>query len=453
MHTLPIEKLPRITKILYGAGDIGFSISDTTMGVLFAIFLTDVVGLAPGLAAAAVFIGRSWDYLNDPIIGHFSDRTRSRWGRRRPFLLFGFLPFALAFALLWWKPPITAPLGLAFYYGLAYLFYDTAATFVYMPYYCLTPELTEDYDERTTLTSYRMVFSILGSLIAFILPLAIIGAMRPENADRIFKVGIGLALLSSLPLLLTFAGTRERPENLALAQPKLGESLRAAVKNRPFIFAAGLFLFTWTAVEIIQSMLLYFLKYYMHLEEQSDMIAGAIFITALVTLPFWERASRKWDKRITYIAGMVFLSGVLITLSFISSNISLVLVMILSALAGIGVGAIHVLPWAIIPDAIEWDELNTGQRHEGMFYSLVVLFRKVASSIAIPLILLVLEWSGYVSNAVQQSPSAVRAIQVMMGIVPSLLLVGGIIFAFVYPLSREKHTLVREQLAERANPQ
>ena len=100
------ERVPRRTKILYGVGDIGFSLTDTTIGVLFAIFVTDVVGLDPGLAAAAVFVGKSWDYINDPLIGYLSDRTRTRWGRRRPFLLFGFVPFALAFMGLWWRPPI-----------------------------------------------------------------------------------------------------------------------------------------------------------------------------------------------------------------------------------------------------------------------------------------------------------------------------------------------------------
>ena len=443
------NKLSRRTKVLYGAGDIGFALTDTTIGVLFAIFLTDVVGLAPGLAAAAVFIGRSWDYINDPLLGYLSDRTRTRWGRRRPFLLFGFLPFALAFAALWWKPPFQSQIGLAAYYALAYLLYDAAATLVYMPYFALTPELTPDYDERTALTSYRMAFSILGGLIAFTVPLAIIGTMRPENASRVFSTGVLLGLLSALPLLLTFFGTRERPEYAQRAQPALRASLRAAASNRPFCFAAGIFLFTWTAIEIIQAMLLYFLKYRMNLEAESQFIAGTVFIAALLALPFWELASRRWDKRIAYIAGMVFLSGVMITLIVIEPGWGLGIIFALAALAGIGVGAVHVLTWAMIPDAIEWDELATGERHEGMFYSLVTLFRKVASSIAIPLTLLALEWSGYVSNAPVQSPSAVRAIQLMIGPVPSLFLCAGIIFALFYPLGRERHAQVRAELAQR----
>lgn len=441
--------LPRRTKLIYGAGDLGFSLTDTTMGVLFAIYLTDVVGLAPALAAFAIFAGRSWDYINDPLIGYLSDRTRTRWGRRRPFLLFGFIPFAVAFTILWWVPPINNPYGLAAYYALAYLFYDAAATFVYMPYYALTPELTPDYDERTSLTSYRMAFSIIGGLVAFTIPLAIIGTMRPENAEKVLMVGAAFGVVSALPLLLTFLGTREQAEYLSQAQPKIKESFYAAAHNQPFLFAAGIFLFTWTALEIIQGMLLFFLKYRMGLEEQSDIVAGTIFIAALLTLPFWVWISNRWDKRKAYITGMIFLSGVIITLIVIDPSWGLAVVLMLAALAGVGVGAVHVLPWSMIPDAVEIDELATGQRHEGMFYSLVTLFRKVASSIALPLVLLTLDRSGYVSNVAVQAPSAVRAIQTMTGLVPAVFLLIGVAFALLYPLSREKHIETREELARR----
>ncbi|MGQ9682938.1 MAG: MFS transporter [Anaerolineae bacterium] len=441
------ERLPRRTKLLYGVGDVGFSLTDSMIGVLFAIFLLDVVGLNPSLAALAVFIGRSWDYVNDPIIGHLSDRTRSRWGRRRPFLLFGFIPFALAFAALWWRPPIASQVGLAVYYALAYLAYDAAATLVYMPYFALTPELTPDYDERTTLTSYRMAFSILGGLFAFTVPLMIIGTMRPENASRVLAVGAGAAVLASTPLLLTFLGTRERAEYQAQAQPSLKQSLKAALRNRPFLFAMGIFLFTWTAMEIVQGMLLLFLKYRLLLESQSDIIAGTVFVAALLTLPIWERASRHYDKRRAYIVGMVFLAFVISTLILIQPSMGLGVALVLAALAG--VGAVHVLPWAMIPDAVEWDELSSGERHEGMFYSLVTLLRKVATSIALPLVLVFLGHSGYVANAPAQAPQTVRAIQVLMGPVPATFLALGIVFALLYPLNREQHRQARKEIEAR----
>jgi GPH family glycoside/pentoside/hexuronide:cation symporter len=443
------ERLSRRAKLFYGVGDTGFSLTSTIIGVLFAIYLTDVVGIRPGLAAVALFIGRTWDYVNDPIIGHLSDRTRTRWGRRRPFLLFGFLPFALAFTLLWWKPPISAPVGLAVYYAFAYLLYDAAATFVYMPYFALTPELTLDYDERTALTSYRMAFSILGSLVAFTVPLLIIGVMRPENAGRVLMMGALFGGVSALPLLLVFLSTRERPEFQAQVQPGLKESLRAALHNRPFLFAVGIFLLSWTAIDLVQAMLLFFLKYRMGLEAQSDLIAGTVFVVALLALPFWEWTSRHWDKRQAYVAGIAFWAAVQIVLVVISPSWGMAVVLVLAALAGIGVGAAHVLPWSIIPDAIEWDELATGQRHEGMFYSLVTLMQKIASSVAIPLALLMLDLTGYVANAPTQAPAAVRGIQVLMGPVPAVLLCSAILFALFYPLSRERHAQVRAELAAR----
>jgi glycoside/pentoside/hexuronide:cation symporter, GPH family len=411
--------------------------------------MTDVVGLKPVYAAASIFIGRTWDYINDPLIGYLSDRTRTRWGRRRIYLLFGFIPFGLTFAMLWFRPPTNSQFLLAAYYAVAYFLFDTSYTFVTMPYAALTPELTQDYDERTSLTTFRMAFSIIGSLVAFTVPLIIIGSMRPENSGRVFTMGIIFGAACALPLLFTFFGTRERPEYYAQSQPSLRESFRAVWKNRPFLFAAGIFLFTWTAADIIQAFLLFFLKYRMNLEAQSDLIMGAIFITALLVLPMWNWISGKTDKRKAYIAGMIFLSVIMVALIFLSPSAGLPMVLVMAVLAGIGVSAIHVLTWAIIPDAVEVDELTSGHRHEGIFYSLVSLFKKIASSIAIPLTLLVLQWSGYVSNAAVQKPSAILAIRILIGPVPSVLLLGGIAFALFYPLSRAGHAKTRAEIAAR----
>jgi GPH family glycoside/pentoside/hexuronide:cation symporter len=250
------EKLSTKTKILYGAGDFGFSLTDTTIGVLYAIFLTDVIGIRAGNAAWVFLIGRIWDFVNDPLMGYISDHTRSRWGRRRPYLIFGFLPFAIAYTLLWIKPPFTGDTALVVYYVFAYIIYDAAATVVYMPYFALTPELTLDYDERTKLTSYRMFFSIFAGLIGFTVPLAFIGRMHPENANRVFIIGAIFGLASALPLLLTFFGTRERPEFQQQSDQPFMRSVQTALKNRPFLFAMFIFLFTWAAVNLVQSMLL-----------------------------------------------------------------------------------------------------------------------------------------------------------------------------------------------------
>ncbi len=443
------ERLSRRTKLLYGFGDTGFSLTTTIVGAYFAIFLTDVVGIAPGIAAAAIFIGRSWDYINDPIVGHISDRTRTRWGRRRPFLLFGPLPFALAFTLMWWRPPWESDLALAAYYAIAYILFDAAATLVYMPYFALTPELTLDYDERTALTSYRMFFSILGSLVAFTVPLMMVGTFTPENAPRMLTMGLVFGIASALPLLLTFFGTRERQEYMRQKQPSLARSLRAALKNRPFVFGLVIFLLTWVAVDILQSTLLYFVKYGVQREAQSDLIMGVIFVTAIFALPFWEWASRRWSKRRAYVAGIAFWAVVQIVMITLNPSSGMPLLLFLCVLAGIGVAAAHVIPWAIIPDAIEWDEWQTGERHEGIFYSLITLMKKVSSSIAIPLVLLLLDVTGYVPNAAQQPADALLGIRIVVGPIPAAFLCAGILFTILYPLSREQHAQIVQELGKR----
>ncbi|MFN2149432.1 MAG: MFS transporter [Anaerolineales bacterium] len=443
------SRLSRTAKILYGSGDIGFSLTSTILGAYFAIFLTDVVGLAPGAAAIAIFLGRSWDYINDPIIGHISDRTRSRWGRRRPFLLFGAVPFAIAFSMLWWRPPFNGQSALVAYYAASYLLFDTAATFAYMPYFALTPELTPDYDERTALTSYRMFFSIFGSLVAFTVPLMMIGEFRPLNAGRVRTMGLIFAAVSMVPLWLTFIGTREQKLFMTFEQPNLRASIKAAFRNRPFLFSAGVFLLTWVSISILEGTLLFFIKYVVQREAQNDVIMATIFVTAILALPFWEYASRRWDKKRAYIAGIAFWAVVQMIIMSLQPSTSLILLLGLCVLAGIGVSAAHVLPWSIIPDAIEWDELRTGERHEGMFYSLVTLMQKVASSIALPLVLLLLEFTGYVPNAAAQPASALTGIRFVVGPIPAVLLCAGIAFAWLYPLDRLKYTEVRRELEAR----
>jgi glycoside/pentoside/hexuronide:cation symporter, GPH family len=443
------EKLSRRTKLMYGIGDAGINMADTMVGLLFAIFLTDVVGLRPALAALALFLGRSSDYLNDPIIGYLSDRTRSRWGRRRPFILFGMLPFALVYMLIWWRPPFDSQVALAIYYAVAFILYDTAATILYMPYFAMTPELTSDYDERTKLTTYRMVFSIIGAMIAYVVPLAIIGNMVPQNASRILNVGAGVAVVSILPMILVFLGTRERKEYQKQEQTSIKDSLKAAVKNRPFLYAIGIFLLTWTAFDVLQTVLLYYLKYRMHMEGNGDLIFALLFVGALVSLPFWSWASSRWDKRRAYIGAMLYLVVVMVLIGFMDPSWGLAAMATLSILAGLGVGAIQLLTWAMIPDAVEWDEYQTGKRHEGMFYSLVTTFRKVAVSISIPLAMLMLEWTGYVANAETQPHSAILGLQLLIGPIPAVCLVGGIVLAIFYPLNRARHAELRAKLAER----
>jgi GPH family glycoside/pentoside/hexuronide:cation symporter len=444
-----MKKLSTFTKIIYGAGDIGFSMNGTIIAAYLPTFLNNIVGIDASMAAVALLIGKIWDFVNDPMLGYLSDRTRTRWGRRRPYLLFGAIPYGLLFAFIWWNPPLESHNALLIYYTLMYVLYDAVGTLVYMPYYSLTPELTEDYDERTELTSYRMFFSILGGLISFVVPMMNIREMNTQNVSNVFRMRLIFGAAAALPLLLVFFFTRERSVFEKLERPKLWQSLKAAIKNRPFVFSAVIYLFTWTSMHIIEANLLYYIKYVIARENMTEVIMGSIFVTAIISLPAWDWISKKFNKRLAYIYGIGFWAIVQILLITVNKSSSLVYLLGLCVLAGIGVGAAHVLTWAIIPDAIEVDELNTGERHEGMFYSLVTLLGKAANAIAVPFTLLILDWSGYIPKSDIQPDSIITGIRVIVGPIPAFLLVCGIIFAIFYPLSREDHHRVVNELENR----
>jgi len=439
------EKLSFWTKVVYGTGDLGFSMNNSIISAYFTIYMMDVIGLSPALVAVILFFGRSWDWINDPIIGHLSDRTRTRWGRRRPFLLFGAIPFGLSFILLWLSPNFSET-GLVIYYTLGYIVYEALATTVYMPYYSLTPELTEDYDERTQLTSFRMFFNIIGSLTAYVFPMLVIGSMVPENTKRVLLMGVIAGAIAATPLLLVFLGTKEKKEYMIEKRPKLIPSLKAALKNRPFVFAAGIYLLTWMTIVVVETNLLIYIKYIIQRENQSTIIMASIFVTAILALPIWNWAAKHWNKRLAYIMGVAFWAVVMMVLILVTPETPFWVIMILCVMAGMGVSAAQVLPWSIIPDAIEWDEWKTFERHEGMFYSLITLLGKIANSIAVPLSLMVLEVTGYLSGSVVQPDSAMMGIRLVIGPIPAILLTGGIVFAIFYPLSREQHHKIVEEL-------
>jgi GPH family glycoside/pentoside/hexuronide:cation symporter len=439
-------KLSPRKKLMYGAGDIGFSLTSTILGVYFLFFMIEVVGLRPAVAAIPIGIGKIWDFINDPIFGYISDRTRTRWGRRRPYLLFGALPLALTFTMLWYRPPLEGTVALVAYYSLAYIIFEASATMLYMPYFALTPELTSDYDERTSLTSYRMFFSILGSLLAFTVPLIIVGSFRPENASKVLLMGGIFGLVSALPMWITFFGTEEREDYSDLEKPTLWESLKSVWANIPFRYGLGIFLATWISVDILQSSLLFYVRYVVQREPQNDLIMATIFVIAMFALPIWNWVSKRWSKRYAYIIGIAFWAVVQLVLILMTPSTPLAMILFLCALAGIGVAAAHVLPWAILPDAIEWYEYQTGERHEGMFYSVTTLARKVTSALSVTFIGPILELTGYQPNVLQQSPEAVLGIKLVIGPIPAVLLGLGILIAFRYPLERGDFSKIVDEL-------
>lgn len=459
-------------KLVYGSGDWSLASFGTLRQIFYAIFLTDVVGLEPRLASLAALIGIIWDALNDPLVGMLSDRVRTRWGRRRPFFLFFAIPYGLGFLLLWWAPPWQQPWLVALTVTLAFMLTDTLQTLVSVPFYALTPEITPDYDERTSLTAYRMFFNLLASLVTAvaapqILDLALQAGMTQQQGYLIVAALFGG--LAVLPFLLIFAVVRENPQAGAATQARetpLRETLRAAWANVPFRFASGLYVLNWVTFDLVALMLPYYLLYWVakgNLVTQvrlfgvelaiESAVLGLLLITAVVALPFWNALAQRVGKREAYIIGMTFWALVQLVLYFIPPG-QVQVILGMAVLAGLSVSTAHVLPDAIFPDVIEWDELRTRRRQEGIYYGVKNFIRKLTGAGAIFLALQVLGWFGYQAPppdavAFQQPPQALQAIRVLTGPIGALLLLSAVVMAWFYPITRERHARIRRLLARR----
>jgi GPH family glycoside/pentoside/hexuronide:cation symporter len=414
-------------------------------------FLTDVAGLRPDLAGWAVGIGRIWDAVNDPLFGLFSDRIRTRWGRRRVLLLFGAVPLGISFAMMWLVPP-WGPLALTAYYALAFILFDTVFTAVHVGYNALTPEMTPDYDERSSLNGFRMVFNIAGTLGAIIL--ATVLGWYVEDARLLYAVvGIGLGLVSIVPPLIVFRVTRERP---AAEQPEplpTRTALRATLSNRPFWLVMGLYLLSWTTASILAAVLVYYANYYLKVPEQANYFVLVAQGSAILFVPVWVWVARRLDKRRAFILGIASWIVVLLGLFALQPG-QLVFAYLLAALAGSGIATTYVIPWSMVPDIIEFDQVKTGQRREGSYYAFASFFQKLATGAAIWGLGQALALTGYLTPTPgaalpQQPPAAIQAIRFFMGPVPLVLLALAILFAWRYPISREQHRALRDELAAR----
>lgn len=465
------RKLPFWLKTLYGSGDWGIASISMMRSIFYAIYLTDVVGIEPRLASLGALVGIVWDAINDPIIGMLSDRVKSKLGRRRPFLLWFAFPFGLSFVMLWSAPNWESQIGLLIYVTLAFMISDTLTTLVAVPYYSLTPELTQNYDERTSLSSFRSVFQLVSAMVVVVAAPMIVDAVILGGGTQqqgFMTAGAVFGAIGALPLFIIGLSIRERFASEAIEQDTLSfrETLKLAWQNIPFRYAVGIYMFNWSAVDMVAITFPFFLLYWV---AQGNLLAkinlfgvdlalesaffGVMMFSCVLFVPFWLWISKRQNKIRAYIAGMAAWIVVELLIFTIQPG-ETTYMLTLAAFAGIGVSAAYILPDSILPDVIEWDELRTGRRQEGIYYGIRTLIRKLTGALVIFVTLQILGWSGYQAppeNATtyQQPESALFMIRMMDSFISALILTGTIILAWSYPLTREKYQKIQRLLTIR----
>ncbi|NJL20811.1 MAG: MFS transporter [Leptolyngbyaceae cyanobacterium SM1_3_5] len=450
------EKLSLSTKLAYGAGDAGAGITVTILTFSLMVFFTNVAGLDPRTAGSILAIGKVFDAINDPIVGFLSDRTQSRWGRRHSWMIVGAIPFGIFFFLQWLVPsfsdnPATNQTALFWYYVVISILFNTAFTAVNLPYTALTPELTQDYHERTSLNSFRFAFSIGGSILALILGL-VISLVVTDSAQQYLALGAVCAVLSVFPIYWCVWGTKERYSSDSETNIPFFEQLKIVFSNRPFLYVIGIYLCSWLAFQLTATVLPYFTVNWMGLDSY---FAVALIVqgVAIVMLFVWSAVSKRRGKRVVYFWGMAMWIIAQAGLFLLQPGQN-ALLFLLAGLAGVGVATAYLVPWSMLPDVIELDELQTGQRREGIFYAFMVLLQKIGLALALFLVGQALGAAGFIEatpgEALPTQPdSALLAIRLVIAPLPTLTLIAGLVLAYFYPITREVHAEILLKLQER----
>lgn len=435
-------KLSNRTKTFYGIADLGISMLTASIQFFLLFFYTDIAGIDPALAGTALLVGKlTWDALNDPFFGYLSDRTRSRWGRRKPYMLLGALPFGLSIWLLFSLPP--GLVGVKAFLAVlgSFLLADTFQTVVSVPYYALSAELTRDYDERTSLISVRMIFTVLGYILGAALTTAVAGFFLDlgwtKNAAY-SGMGAVFGAVAVITLLTTTFGVKETPNpDLQPAKMPALSQIKHVLRNRPFVQYMIMSTIISISFTLLTSLLPYYLTYHLKMTDEISFVMFVMLATIGVFLLPWRYAAKKMSKGPAYALGLAIACVAILGAFFLPPEPT-PLIYAVAFVAGLGFSAQYVFPWSMIPDVIEVDQARTGERHEGIYFGVNSFLGKLTGALGIAASGWALKLYGYVPN-VAQTPHALFGIRFFFAVVPVIAFMVALPLLIWYPINRKNH--------------
>ena len=429
-----------VRKLAYGSGESVPVVANTVIGLYFLYFLTDIVGMSPAFAGAIFMIGRSWDAFTDPVMGLISDRTRTKWGRRRPYFLFAALPLCIAYSFLWQEVHLNEPLTFV-YYTLLYMLFMTVMTVYHVPYVSMITEYSTDYMERTSINNFRIFFQLFFGLLAAVVPKMI--ADNSSFSTMALCVGIFILIVA----LIQFTVTKEGTITAKVEKINFKVEISSVFSNRAMRYLLFIYVGCYAAANVIEGFVIYYMKYYLNREIDMSILFVIVIGAGILSIPIWMKITERIGKKHALIYGLVIWGVGQLGWLIVAPTSPAYLVYIIGIVVGVGYGVAHVLPWAMLPDVVDIDEIKTGKKREGIFSGIMTFFMKLANSIAIFLIGLILEFSGYVANEVQ-SETTMTVIKWTMVLAPGIFVVMALIATVLYPYSREDHKKFRQQIEE-----
>lgn len=437
------NRLTKVELATYALPAFPASLVLITVAIYLPNFYTDNLGVTAGMLSWVFLIGRFWDAVTDPAMGYISDRTRTRWGRRRPYLIIAALPVWLSFYFIWSPDPNLEPFVLFIYLLVCYLTLYTFWTVFNVPYQSLGMELTSDYHQRSILFGVRQVLYVLGTIAGMVIP-AILASKMGDRLAAYSLFSLYAGGLVAIILVVAFIRLREREDIVHKEGFSFVEGLRVMLGNRAFVLLVLTYLASMVGSSFIAPLSMYMAKYVINAEWAVQYVVLTYMLGGMLTIPFWVwlagRTSkiRAWQIALV-IGGLGYLSGLMY------DDGTWKLWMLLAFIVGTSYGCSTALGPSIIADIIDQDELETGKRREGAFVGIQSFIDKAAVGIAIFIGMQGLDMIGYQPN-VPQKPIVIDGLMFLYCILPGVLQFVAVAIIHRFPITREVHRQIREQL-------
>ena len=434
----------------YGVGDLAMNLYWSGTAFFLLYWYTDVAGVPNEAAGFLFFIGSAWDAVTDPAMGILAERTRTRWGRYRPYILLGSVPLAASFILLLWVPPFT---GMALTGTLiaAHLLFRTAYTLVGVPYSALSARLTRDSQERTKLAGVRMLAAVSGGLAISAAAFPLVNWLgNGDERDGFFALGIVAGILAVAVHLICFFNTREpdlAEQGVAERPVQLRDVANMVRSNRPFVLVFFAILLISSAGVLIGKNVIYFVKYALGEHDRQHVVVLASGLIGLLMVPVWTLIAHRIGKR----NGWLLATGIVITglLALFFANVATLGEFIAyMGFISLGLSAFGVLFWSMLPDTVEFGEWRTGVRSEAIVFGFTTFAQKVSIGIAGWTLGYLLTATGYESGE-EQSAETIQGLLFIMTLVPAALYFCAAAMVWRYPLNKSLHARIVDEIAQR----
>ena len=435
-------------RIGYGIGDYAICLYWSGVSLYLLYFYTDVVGITPQMAGLIYAIGIAWDAITDPFMGYMAERTRTKMGSYRPYIYYGSIPLALSFVVLLWVPPFEGMLLLSFLI-VVNLIHRTCFTIVSVPYSSLTARITDDSDERTKLTTARMLAASFGtfSISALAFPIILYFGGGEEALGFVY-LGLIAGLVAVIILSITVYFVEERSFEFTKAElPNFSKVFKSVSNNYPFWIVFSAILILISTYLMFNNNLIYFSKYALGFHEYQGLILGVLSGTNLLAIPIWAFLAIKIGKKNTWMISMAFLFvGFLIFYFYPISELNELLYIL--GCIGFANGATGVLFWSMLPDTIEYGEWRTGIRTESSLYGFMTFAQKGAIAIAIAILGTVLTKIGFEPNK-EQTAQTLSDLKSLMSIIPLIGVFISFVLVYFYPIDKKFHQKLIDEIRVR----